>query len=88
MDRRTSSRSPLISQYLIIYNLVSALLWLTVLGRVVLLVPLVGFAGVYGGVGEFTKWTQTAAVMEILHSAFGRWMNFFPGSACCALIAP
>ena len=72
MDRqRSSSRSPTVSQYLILYNLVSALLWVTVLGRVILLVPLVGFQGVYGGVGEFTKWTQTAAVMEILHSAFG-----------------
>ena len=37
------------------------------LGRVALLLPLVGLRGVYGGVGEFTKWTQTAAVMEILH---------------------
>jgi very-long-chain (3R)-3-hydroxyacyl-CoA dehydratase len=72
MDRRGSfSRSQFISQYLIFYNLISALLWVTVLGRVILLVPLVGFQNVYGGVGEFTKWTQTAAVMEILHSALG-----------------
>lgn len=74
MDRRGSPpRSLLISQYLISYNLVSALLWIAVLGRVILLVPLVGFQSVYGGVGEFTKWTQTAAVMEILHSALGLW---------------
>lgn len=74
MDRRRSPfRNPLMSQYLILYNLVSALLWVAVLGRVILLVPLVGFRGVYGGVGEFTKWTQTAAVMEILHSASGWW---------------
>ena len=72
MDRRGyPPRSQLISQYLILYNLVSALLWVAVLGRVILLVPLVGFQGVYGSVGEFTKWTQTAAVLEILHSALG-----------------
>lgn len=65
------SQSPLIAQYLILYNLFSALLWTTVLGRVVLLIPLVGFNGVYGGVGEFAKWTQTIAVMEVLHSGFG-----------------
>lgn len=44
------------------------------LGRVVLLIPLVGFQNVYGGVGEFTKWTQTAAAIEILHSALGPWL--------------
>lgn len=72
MDRRESSpRGQFTSQYLIFYNLISALLWVAVLGRVVLLVPLVGFQNVYGGVGEFTKWTQTAAVLEILHSALG-----------------
>jgi very-long-chain (3R)-3-hydroxyacyl-CoA dehydratase len=59
------------SQYLILYNFVSAILWLVVLGRVVLFVPLVGFGRVYQGVGRFTKWTQTMAVLEIVHSATG-----------------
>lgn len=85
MDRRGSfPRNQFTSQYLIIYNFVSALLWVAVLGRVILLVPLVGFQGVYGGVGEFTKWTQTAAVMEILHSAFGWWPSLL-FAACSSL---
>jgi len=63
--------SPSKTQYLIFYNFVSAVLWLAVLGRVVLLVPVVGFARVYPGVGRFTKWTQTMAVLEIVHSATG-----------------
>ncbi|KAI9744789.1 MAG: hypothetical protein M1818_001714 [Claussenomyces sp. TS43310] len=59
------------TQYLILYNFVSAVLWLVVLGRVVLLIPLVGFGRVYGGVGQFTKWTQTLALMEVVHAAAG-----------------
>ncbi len=58
--------------YLILYNFGSAILWLAVLGRVILLVPLVGFRNVYGGVGEFAKWTQTLALLEVVHSASGR----------------
>jgi len=50
---------------------VSALSWLVVLGRVVLLVPLVGFGRTYAGVGRFTKWTQTAALLEVIHAASG-----------------
>ena len=60
------------TQYLILYNFVSALLWLVVLGRVVLLVPLVGFGRTYAGVGRFTKWTQTAALLEVIHAASGK----------------
>jgi len=59
------------TQYLILYNFVSSILWLVVLGRTVLLVPMVGFARVYPGVGNFTKWTQTLACLEIVHAAFG-----------------
>ncbi|KAG4432670.1 hypothetical protein IFR05_011848 [Cadophora sp. M221] len=59
------------TQYLILYNFVNAVLWLTVLGRVVLLVPLVGFGRVYPGVGRFCKWTQTLAVLEVVHAATG-----------------
>lgn len=60
------------TQYLILYNFVNAVLWLTVLGRVVLLVPLVGFGRVYPGVGRFCKWTQTLAVLEVVHAATGK----------------
>lgn len=47
------------------------ILWLVVLGRVCLLVPLVGFGQVYRGAGNFTKWTQTLALLEVVHSAVG-----------------
>jgi very-long-chain (3R)-3-hydroxyacyl-CoA dehydratase len=60
------------TQYLILYNFVSAILWVAVLGRVLLLVPLVGFGKTYRGVGNFAKWTQTMAILEIVHSAIGR----------------
>lgn len=36
-----------------------------------MLVPLVGFGRVYGGVGQFTKWTQTLALLEVVHAAVG-----------------
>ena len=71
MDHSNGSRTQLKSQYLILYNLASAFLWLAVFSRVVLLIPLVGVQHVYGGVGEFAKWTQTVALLEVLHSALG-----------------
>lgn len=63
-------------QYLILYNFISALSWLVVLGRIVLLVPLVGFGRVYPGVGYFTKWTQTVALLEVVHAATGALHSF------------
>ena len=60
------------TQYLILYNFVSALLWIVVLGRVLILVPLVGFGRTHSGVGQFTKWTQTAALLEVIHAASGK----------------
>lgn len=60
------------TQYLILYNFVSALLWLVILCRVLLLIPLVGFGRVYNGVGQFTKWTQTGALLEVMHAALGK----------------
>ena len=71
MGTRSTSNRRLQTQYLVGYNLVSAVLWIAVLGRLILLVPLVGFENVYGGVGEFTKWTQTLALFEVGHSALG-----------------
>ncbi|KAI9838221.1 MAG: hypothetical protein M1838_004648 [Thelocarpon superellum] len=70
MDRRETS-SLRKTQYLVAYNFANALLWLSVLGRVVLLLPLVGHNNVYGGVGEFTKWIQTAALLEVCHAMLG-----------------
>ena len=73
MNGGAAVRKDLRTQYLILYNSLSGILWTAVLGRVILLVPLVGFSNVYGGVGEWTKWTQTMAVLEILHSATGMY---------------
>lgn len=70
MDRSQPQRTSFKTQYLIAYNLTSALLWSAVLGRVLLLIPSVGYANVYSGVGEFAKWTQTLALLEVVHSAF------------------
>lgn len=64
------------TQYLILYNFLSAIAWLVVLGRVVLLVPLVGFGRTYQGVGQFAKWTQTVALLEIVHAATGPHFPF------------
>ncbi|KAI1101992.1 PTPLA-domain-containing protein [Jackrogersella minutella] len=57
--------------YLIFYNAVSAALWLTVLSRVVGANLQGGPLVVYPAVGEFCKWTQTLASMEVLHSLLG-----------------
>lgn len=72
MDTRTTPHRRQQTQYLIAYNLVCFVLWFAVLARVLLLIPLVGFENVHGGVGEFAKWTQTLALLEVAHSAMGR----------------
>ncbi|KAK8220140.1 hypothetical protein M8818_000556 [Zalaria obscura] len=66
-----ASSSPLKTTYLALYNFVSAILWSTVLGRVLVISAIHGTRMVYPGVGEFTKWTQTLACLEILHAAVG-----------------
>ena len=63
------------SIYLQGYNLLSALAWFTVLARVALLVPLVGVANVYGGVATWTRWTQTAALLEIGNVYFRMYIS-------------
>lgn len=85
MDTRSTPNRRLQTQYLVGYNLVCAVLWTAVLGRVILLVPLVGFGNVHGGVGEFTKWTQTLALLEILHSALGMITHDSPPCLICIL---
>ncbi|KAF4979654.1 hypothetical protein FZEAL_4211 [Fusarium zealandicum] len=63
--------SALNTGYLILYNFVSAVAWSVVLGRTVALFTLRGPGFVYLGVGEWTRWTQTVAGMEVLHSLLG-----------------
>ena len=59
------------SLYLILYNFVSVTLWLVVLGRTLLIAGTFGSGHVYEGVGELTKWTQTLAALEVVHSLVG-----------------
>lgn len=59
------------SLYLILYNAVSALLWSVVLGRVLAVHAVHGHWHVHQGVGQWTKWTQTLAALEIVHAAVG-----------------
>lgn len=61
--------------YLVAYNALSAALWSVVLGRTVATLAANGLetgpALVYPAVGEWTKWTQTLAALEIVHSVLG-----------------
>ncbi|KAF4953719.1 hypothetical protein FSARC_12325 [Fusarium sarcochroum] len=57
--------------YLIFYNFISAVQWSVVLGRTVMLLGLYGPEYVYPGNGQYTKWTQTLAGLEVLHSLLG-----------------
>lgn len=68
---KKAQSSPLKTGYLILYNFASAVAWSVVLGRTIGLLYLRGPSVVYAGVGEWTKWTQTAAAMEIVHSLLG-----------------
>lgn len=64
--------SPIKNAYLILYNAVSASLWLAVMVKTVTtIVAGGGPAAVFDTTGEFCKWTQTLAGMEVLHSLLG-----------------
>lgn len=63
--------SPIRSAYLVLYNAVSAAAWAVVLYKTVVAWYTVGHEEVFFSVGEWTRWTQTAAALEILHSLFG-----------------
>ena len=76
--RASSAPSPLNNTYLVAYNFVSAILWLTVLGRVVTIAPVAGPGKVYQTSEAFARLTQTVALAEVLHSLFGE----FEGSLC------
>ncbi|KAH0443539.1 protein tyrosine phosphatase-like protein [Colletotrichum camelliae] len=68
-QRRPSS--PAKNAYLIFYNFVSAIAWSVVLGRTVALFTMRGPQFVFLGVGDWTRWTQTLAAMEVLHALLG-----------------
>ncbi len=66
------------SLYLIAYNFVSVVLWATVLGRTAGAVYLRGPEFVPLAVATFLRWTQTLALLEVAHSAFGTPSLFVP----------
>lgn len=70
--------SPIKTGYLILYNTVSAVAWSIVLARTISIATTHGPRFVVAGAGEWTKWTQTAAVLEILHSLLGICPLSFP----------
>lgn len=63
--------SPLKTGYLVLYNALSAILWLTVLGRTVGTNLMRGPQFVYFTTGDFVLWTQTLMIMDVLHGLFG-----------------
>ncbi|KAL0640789.1 hypothetical protein Q9L58_000096 [Maublancomyces gigas] len=63
---------------LIAYNAISCVLWLGVLGRTVLAFSSAGSENVYASVGEYTKWTQTLALLEIVHIVLGLLRSSLP----------
>lgn len=60
-----------VKAHLITYNVVSGFLWGAVLVRLLILFPLVGSQFMAGGLADFTRWVQTLAVLEIVHSLVG-----------------
>ncbi|KAJ3475334.1 hypothetical protein NLG97_g9496 [Lecanicillium saksenae] len=68
-----ASSSPLRTGYLILYNAISAAAWSVVLYRTIVscVDADIGFQYTYFEVGDWTRYTQTAACLEILHSLLG-----------------
>lgn len=66
--------------YLVGYNALSAALWSVVLYRTALVLTTEGPGQVYPAVGEWTKWTQTLAGLEVVHSVLGAFSHPSPSS--------
>jgi hypothetical protein len=63
--------------YLTLYNAVSCGLWATILYRTITIVGTEGnYGALFGETGEFVKWAQSAAMMEIVHSLLGESFSF------------
>lgn len=69
--RAKQPSSPAKTAYLVLYNFASAVAWSVVLGRAVSVCAVRGPQFVPFAVGEWTRWTQTMAGMEVLHSLLG-----------------
>jgi hypothetical protein len=70
--QKPSQQSAAKTAYLLSYNFLCAVLWLTVLGRTVVGYAMVGKDGVWRSTDNFVRWTQTLAAIEVINSAFGR----------------
>lgn len=67
--------SPIKTAYLTLYNAASSVAWSIILFRTISIATTKGWQHVYLDVGEQTKWTQTMAALEVLHSLFGMSSN-------------
>ena len=65
------SSIPITRQYLVLYNLISALLWSSLFLRIVFTLATSRVARIYPTVGGFARNTQTLALAEIVHAAIG-----------------
>lgn len=70
--------SPVKTGYLVLYNALSACAWASVLSRTVKSILDGGADSVFDQNGEFTKWVQTGALLEVLHSLFGKFTHECP----------
>jgi very-long-chain (3R)-3-hydroxyacyl-CoA dehydratase len=71
MPRPKKEASALATWYLVAYNSLCAVLWGTVLGYAVVVPLYKGYPFLGIVANDFVRWTQTIAVLEILHSLFG-----------------
>lgn len=67
----SSKNSPAGRFYLVTYNVINVILWLLVLLRTIITSRRYGVAHTYDDVGDFAKWTQTIAILEVVHAAIG-----------------
>lgn len=77
-EQKAKQPSALKTAYLILYNAVSAAAWSVVLARTAGTLAGEGYSHVFPAVGEWTKWTQTVAALEIMHSLLGTLSNSPP----------
>lgn len=67
----TATTSDARTSYLIFYNSVSAILWLAIFGENMIHLFSQKPYGVYSDIGQFVKWIQTIAGLEVVHSLIG-----------------
>lgn len=71
----SQSTSPLSQRYLLLYNGVSFALWTTITLRALTLIPVLlshdKLHGLYPALFPLLKWTQTMALLEVVHAVVG-----------------